>query len=193
MGRRKYTAEGAPSISGVPDSQTRQITCPQCHEVARKRTSAVHRAERDGAPIYCSASCARSARRKWSTPEERRQGLREYQRHRQAADPAWRERRRASKRRSYAKHGVATNARHRERKAADPEYYRKYRAAQDLCQSSPEWKMRKAEYDRKRRDADPAAARLRAAILYHGPILGPIYAATNENRRRLAALEEAGD
>lgn len=54
------------------------ITCAYCSVRSEKSNSAVNRARRDGAPLYCNRACAGKARRKNISKEERKERKRQY-------------------------------------------------------------------------------------------------------------------
>ena len=55
-----------------------RVVCPQCSQTADKPASAVNRARRRGAPIYCSRECSDFGRRKNKTIDQKRQEKRLY-------------------------------------------------------------------------------------------------------------------
>jgi hypothetical protein len=50
----------------------RFIVCPQCHQVSAKTESALNRAAKTDAPVYCGRTCAGLARRKNSSDAEKK-------------------------------------------------------------------------------------------------------------------------
>ncbi len=54
------------------------IICPVCKSASQKKTGAVNRARKNGAPIYCGRECAGIARRSTKTKAQRRAEKAEY-------------------------------------------------------------------------------------------------------------------
>lgn len=122
------------------------ITCAHCGKESARKAGAVNRARKKGAPMYCGKACAGAARR---VPiEAKKARLAEYGRKRRAelADQI-----KAQKDEWYRQNQKEIYARHRERMDNDPEYRERHVACQRRCQSTPEWKEHKRQYDRKYR------------------------------------------
>ena len=144
-----------------PAVKLHPFTCAECGGTGHKRRGCLNRSARIGAPVYCSRECAGLGRREHRS--EALDGLSEpaYQAERRRLnrvkkaeyDKARREMHgesiRTQKRAYYKANAADIYARNKARRQADPELQRRYRAAQDRCQASPEWKAHKRQYDRR--------------------------------------------
>ena len=118
-----------------------KITCPYCGEEADKAASAVNRARAIGARIYCSLGCARLARRKGKTVEQKKAEKAEYD--------AWY---RAINYRKRKKQKAAYYARTADREKERIVRQRNMPRHVEYCRQ-PKYKAKKSAYDRKRRAA----------------------------------------
>jgi hypothetical protein len=119
------------------------VRCANCLLWVGKDASAVGRARREGAPLYCGRECAGMARRRDTTPEQRKAEKLEYDRQRRAKLG---ETLRAEKRAAYYRNHATNLAKAAERRR-DPERIAYHNA---YCRR-PEYVAVKSEYDRRRR------------------------------------------
>lgn len=119
-----------------------QCRCTQCGGTFDRPTGAVNRAKAVGAPLYCGRFCAGWARQTVKPPEaERKAAKAEYDRKRREQQG---ERLLAEKRAHYH----ATKDERKEQHAA----YRKTRMPYHVAYcSTPEYKAKKAAYDKRKR------------------------------------------
>ncbi len=113
--------------------------CMQCRKTARKSASAVNRARRDGMRLFCNRKCAGLARRKGKTKAQRVEEKRLY-------DAAYRIKNAdmlKAKKREYHRltYDPAAAAKHRKKNMARHVAY---------CRR-PEYRTKKAAYDRRKR------------------------------------------
>jgi hypothetical protein len=117
------------------------VACAHCGKPVQQRAEAIRRALREGKPLYCDRACAGLARRRKVpiTPEEAKAAKAEYDRQR-------RERLAAEIKAYKAEHHKRT---YDPVKAAE---VRKARMPQhvEYCRR-PEYKVKKAEYDKRKR------------------------------------------
>lgn len=123
---------------------TRPVNCAQCQAVFAAEVGRIHRAERSGAPLYCSRACAGLARRLANPPTDaaRRAAKAEY-------DRKYRERNAESRKQYRAEYFQRTYdpaAAAIVRKARMPKHV-------EYCRR-PEYRSWKQEYDRTRKDAE---------------------------------------
>jgi hypothetical protein len=115
------------------------ITCPKCGLSCRKHPSAVNRATRIGAPIYCGKVCSGLARQKGKSDAQRKEEKRLY-------DAKYREINKEILKKKKAEYFRATY---------DPEVAAEHRKRRmhlhvEYCRK-PEYKAKKVAYDRQRR------------------------------------------
>ena len=109
------------------------------------------RTEVRGGGHYCGKPCSQTARRVFGpemSDDMKRARKATYDREYQSKN---RDRLRAEKRAYYQANKAQLYAKHSARMKSDPVYRNKYKAAQARCQARPEWKARKAKYDRRYR------------------------------------------
>ena len=123
-----------------------QVTCKQCGSIFDAITSRVNRAERIGAPLYCSKTCSGLSRRVEKTPEQKRAEKAEYDRKRREALGA-----------ALKEEKKAYYQANRERILVHMAEYRKQRMPKhvEYCRR-PEYKAYKAEYDKVRDESEYA-------------------------------------
>jgi len=116
-----------------------EVTCPQCGDLVEKSASAVNRACRIGAPIYCTRECAGIAKRTHKTRAQRKEEKRLY-------DIAYRRRHLAllkAKKAERHRHTYDPVKAARERKKRMSRHV-------EYCRQ-PQYKRWKSQYDRKYR------------------------------------------
>ncbi len=123
------------------------ITCAFCGTQSDKDASAVNRAMRIGAALFCNRICAGMQRRKGKTREQCVAEKAEYDRQYRAASPTLKTRRHAHHLRTYDPEKA------RKRRQTIRDWHRAYAAE---YRSRVEWKAHKVEYDLRRRAADYA-------------------------------------
>lgn len=118
------------------------ITCAYCGKAGTKPTSAVQRAERIGAPLYCDQTCAGLGRRTNKTKAQKVEEKRLY-------DAEYRKRNLVSIKAKKAAHYAKNFDREKERayRQAHVEQHNEY------CRR-PEYRAKKAVYDLDRRAAE---------------------------------------
>lgn len=123
-----------------------RITCGHCGRSAAKQASAVNRAHREGAPLYCGRTCAGLARRSLNTHAEKREAKAIYDMCRRFGPKraVLLEQKRCAYHAKVAADPVAARAAEREaRKRRMPRHV-------EYCRR-PEYRKWKEEYDRKYR------------------------------------------
>lgn len=120
------------------------VVCRHCEKRTEKAASAVNRANRQGAPLFCSRTCCGASRRVERADDERKALKAAYDRQRRAAiGEVLRAKKRAAYHAAVANNPEVIRAKEREHRAKRMPQHVEY------CRR-PEYRARKREYDRQR-------------------------------------------